>query len=113
MKQTTASRPQRLTNEAMAKIATKHTVAFLDGATRQITETGYVTAGDGGFQVYIIPAQQRTRRMREHLRVTFYTLESGRWKRCTKAAFVAKMDAGVGLGCVRPEPGTGAGFSLS
>jgi hypothetical protein len=60
---------------------------------RQITETGYVTADDGDFQVYIIPARQRTRRMREHLRVTFYTMESGRWKRCSKDAFVTKMDA--------------------
>jgi hypothetical protein len=31
--------------------------------------------------------------MREHLRVTFYTMESGSWKRCSKDAFVAKMDA--------------------
>jgi hypothetical protein len=31
--------------------------------------------------------------MREHYRATFYTLESGTWKRCSKDAFVAKMDA--------------------
>jgi hypothetical protein len=93
MKQTTASRIQKLTDEAMAKIGTKYTITLQDGTTRQITETGYVTAEDGDFQVYIIPAQQRTRRMREHLRVTFYTLESGSWKRCSKDAFVGKMDA--------------------
>jgi hypothetical protein len=31
--------------------------------------------------------------MREHFRVTFHTMESGRWKRCSKDAFVAKMNA--------------------
>lgn len=93
MKQTTADRIQKLTDKAMAKIGTKHTITLQDGATRQITETGYVTAEDGDFQVYVVPAQQRTRRMREHLRVTFYTMESGHWKRCSKNAFVAKMDA--------------------
>jgi hypothetical protein len=93
MKQTTASRIRKLTNKAMAKISAKHTITLQDGTMRQITETGYVTADDGDFQVYIIPARQRTRRMREHLRVTFYTMESGRWKRCSKDAFVTKMDA--------------------
>jgi hypothetical protein len=93
MKQTTADRIQKLTHEAMAKIGTKYTSTLQDGASRELTRTGYVTAEDGDFQVYIIPAQQRTRRMREHLRVTFYTMESGRWKRCSKDAFVAKMDA--------------------
>jgi hypothetical protein len=92
MKQTTADRIQRLTDEAMAKIGTKYTITLQDGSTREITNTGYVTAEDGDFQVYIIPAEQRTRRMREHLRVTFYTMESGSWKRCSKDAFVAKMD---------------------
>jgi hypothetical protein len=93
MNQTAASRIQKLTDEAMAKIATKHTVALQDGATRQITETGYVTAEDGDFQVYIVPARRRTRRMGEHYRATFYTMESGTWKRCSKDALVAKMDA--------------------
>jgi hypothetical protein len=92
MRQTTA-RIQKLTDEEMTKIGTKDTITLQDGITRQITETGYVTAEDGDFQVYIIPAHQRTRRMREHFRVTFYTMESGRWKRCSKDAFVAKMDA--------------------
>lgn len=64
-----------------------------DGIARQITETVYVTAEDGGFQVYIIPARQRTRRMRAHIRVAFYTMESRRWKRCGRDACVAKMDA--------------------
>jgi hypothetical protein len=68
----------------MAKIGTKDTTTRRDGITRQITETGYATAEDGDFQVYIIPAQQRARRTREHLRVTFYTMESGRWKRYSK-----------------------------
>jgi hypothetical protein len=31
--------------------------------------------------------------MGEHFRVTFYAMESCRWKRCSKDAFVAKMDA--------------------
>lgn len=93
MKQTTADRIQKLTDEAMAKIGTKYTITLQDGATRELTRTGYVTAGNGDFQVYVIPAQQRTRRMREHLRVTFYTMESGSWKRCSKDAFVTKMDA--------------------
>ena len=66
MKQTTASRIRKLTNKAMAKISAKHTITLQDGTMRQITETGYVTADDGDFQVYIIPARQRTRRMREN-----------------------------------------------
>jgi hypothetical protein len=76
MKQTTASRIQKLTDKEMAKIGAKHTITLQDGTTRQITETGYVTAEDGDLQVCIIPAHQRTRRMREHLRVSFYTPES-------------------------------------
>jgi hypothetical protein len=31
--------------------------------------------------------------MRQHLRVTFYTKDSGLWKRCSKDAFVAKLVA--------------------
>ena len=93
MEQTTADRIQKLTDKAMAKIGTKYTITLQDGATRRITEPVYVTAEDGDFRVYVIPAQQRTRRMREHLRVTFYTIESGRWKHCGKDAFVAKMGA--------------------
>jgi hypothetical protein len=93
MRQITASRIQKLTDKAMAKIGAKHTITLEDSATREITETGYATAEDGDFQVYIVPAHQRIRRMREHLRVIFYTLKSGRWKRCSKHAFVAKMDA--------------------
>jgi hypothetical protein len=93
MKQTTADRIQRLTDEAMAKIGTKYTITLQDGSTREITNTGYVTAEDGDFQAYIIPAEQRTRRMREYLRVTFYMIESGKWKRCSEDAFVARMDA--------------------
>jgi phage tail tube protein FII len=65
MKQTTASRIQNLTDKAMTKIGARHTITLQDGTTR---------------------------RMREHLRVTFYTMESGTWKRCSKDAFVAKMD---------------------
>ena len=57
------------------------------------TRTVYVTAEDGDFQVYIVPAQQSTRGMREHFPATFYTMDSGKWKRCNKDAFVAKMDA--------------------
>jgi hypothetical protein len=68
----------------MAKIGTKCTITLQDGTTRQITETGYATAGDSGVQVDIISAQQRARRLREHLRVIFYTMESGNWKRCSK-----------------------------
>jgi hypothetical protein len=93
IEQTTADRIQKLTDEAMAKIGTKYTITLQDGAAREITHTGYVAAEDGGVQVDIIPAHQRTRRMREHYRATFYTMESGTWKRCSKDAFVAKMDA--------------------
>jgi hypothetical protein len=110
-KQTTASTIQKLTDEAIAKIGAKHTITLQDGTTRQITETGYVTAEGGGFQLYIIPAQQRTRRTREHLRVTFSTMESGRWKRCSKDAFVAKMDAVVQVAAAcdqSPAPAPGS-----
>ena len=61
-------------------------------------------------------AHVATRRTREHFRVTFDTVKSGTWTRCSKDAFVAKMNdgrRGTGLGCVGPEPGTGAGLFLS
>jgi hypothetical protein len=79
MQQTTASRIRKLTDKAMAKVGAKYMIALQDGTTHQITGTGYVRAEDGDFQVHIIPAQHRTRRMPEHLRVTFCTMESGRW----------------------------------
>ena len=113
MKQTTADRIQKLTDEAMAKIGTKYTITLQDGATRRITEPVYVTAEDGDFRVYVIPAQQRTRRMwgapPGHL------LHHGVWQlEALQQGRLRDEDGrrGLGLGCVRPETGNGLFLSL-
>jgi hypothetical protein len=77
----------------MAKVGTQYAITPEDSATREIARIGHVSAQAGKLQAWFIPAEQRTHRMRKHLRVTIYTMESGCWKRRSKDAFVAKMDA--------------------
>lgn len=49
---------------------------------------GYGEYHEGDFQVYLVPAQQRTRIMRSHYRATFYIKNAaGEWKRTNRAEF--------------------------
>jgi hypothetical protein len=63
------------------------TIDRFDGTSYQgATHSG--SAIDGDFQVYVISAQQRTRRMKDHYRATFYIKQAdGHFHRTNRAAF--------------------------
>jgi hypothetical protein len=55
---------------------------------------GYGIYSEGNFQVYLVPAEQRTRRMRSHYRATYLKNEAGDWKRTNRADFERKHGEG-------------------
>lgn len=63
------------------------TIDRFDGTSYQgATNSGSAT--EGNFQVYVFAAQQRTRRMKEHYRATFYVKQAdGHFHRTNRAAF--------------------------
>jgi hypothetical protein len=83
---------EQLTAAAEAEARSLRTITREDGSSFQ-TVKGYGSASHGRFQVYVVPVEQRTRRMQAHYRFTFYVQDfSGKFRRTTEAAFRAALE---------------------